>query len=108
MILILWLPRKNLCIVNGHSCLQEGGCDGYLCVKKRKGGFASFKRCRMNPQEREIDHVYPRRRARGSIYVMEKREIARHKQNLYVARTLSGWQHQILRKSNGKLSSFHV
>lgn len=65
--------------MKGYSFLQEDVCDGYVCVKERKDGFASFKRCRMNPQEREIGHVYPRTRARGSIYITEKRVVASHK-----------------------------
>lgn len=44
----------------------------------------------MDPQEREIVPIYPRRGARGSIYIMEKIGVACHRQSLCVARDLSG------------------
>lgn len=62
----------------------------------------------MDPPEKEIAHIYPRTRARGSVYSMEKRGVALQKQSLYVGRTLSRWQPQILRKRKGKLVRFYV
>lgn len=62
----------------------------------------------MGLPEREIVHIYPRPRARGSVSTMEKRGVAFQKQCLYVDKILSRWRPQILRKRKGKLISFHV
>lgn len=60
----------------------------------------------MGPPEKERAHIYPR--TRGSVQIMVKRGVALQKQSLYVVRTFSRWQAQVLRKRKGKLISFHV
>lgn len=67
----------------------------WVPVCERKEGWFCIvcKGCRMDPQEGETVRIYPRTKARGSIYIMEKIGVACHRQSLHAARTLPGWQH---------------